>query len=79
MKPQTHASASLHNNSKMVMASSFVSRLESKGLNDSPEISSLVANAPNHSDDASFRGGTIGAFSAKNQLSNQADQISISS
>ena len=60
------------------MASSFVSRLESKGLNDSPEISSLLVNDTNYSDDASFRGGKVVAFSAKNQLSNQDELTSTS-
>ena len=63
----------------MVMASSVVSKLESKGLNDSREVSNLVVNDLKYSGDAVFHGGTVGALSTQNQLSNQSEQISISS
>ena len=61
------------------MAASFVSKLEPKGLNDSPEASNLAVNTTKYSGDAVLHGVKAGVFSAKNQLSKQDEKISISS
>ena len=64
-----------HNICAVFMSSSFVPTLESQGLTDSPEASSLVVNDINNLGDSLFP-ETLNALSATNQLSNQLELIS---